>query len=199
MGKMDFQPAHTSQVVSDETLVLRAQKGDEKALETLIRRYSNYAVSVAYNFVGDLNTARDMAQEALLKMYRKINHLQEPKRFKTWFFAVVRSTCIDELRKNRVKRLSVENLANEDNETPEVFVTQGASVEKDEMREKIMVTISQLPRIYQQIVLLKHLRKMSYKEIADLLGISTATVESRLYRARMMLKEKLEGLYMRGT
>jgi len=63
------------------------------------------------------------------------------------------------------------------------------------MREKILSTVAQLPKIYQQIILLRHLRRMTYREMSDFLGLPVATIESRLYRARLMLKEKLQDLY----
>ena len=69
------------------------------------------------------------------------------------------------------------------------------STEVEEMREKVLTVVNGLPRIYQQIILLRHLRRMTYKEMSDFLGLPVATIESRLYRARLMLKEQLMDLY----
>ena len=65
----------------------------------------------------------------------------------------------------------------------------------EELREKVLHVVNALPKIYQQIILLRHLRKMTYREMGDFLGLPVATIESRLYRARLMLKDKLMDLY----
>ena len=74
-------------------------------------------------------------------------------------------------------------------------VFKQTSTELEELREKVLHVVNALPKIYQQIILLRHLRKMTYREMGDFLGLPVATIESRLYRARLMLKDKLMDLY----
>lgn len=192
------EPHAPANLQEDDELVLRFQKGDRRAFERLVAKYSNYVASIAFNVVGDPHIAGDMAQEAFVKVYKKIQHLDNPRRFKGWLFSIVRSTCIDYLRKERIKPCSLDKLSDEDGIEPPLDRRRGAhaSAELEEMRERLLSVISMLPKIYQQIILLKHLRNMSYKEMSEFLGVPVATIESRLYRARIMLKERLQDLYV---
>jgi RNA polymerase sigma-70 factor (ECF subfamily) len=185
------------QTVEDDELVLLAQKGNQRAFERLVAKYSNYVCSIAFNVVGDLHIAGDMAQEAFVKAFRKLQHLDNPRRFKAWLFSIVRSTCIDWLRKERIKPCSLDKISEEEGIEPSDAQRKGQiSPELEDLRERLLAVIAQLPKIYQQIVLLKHLRNMSYKEMSEFLGVPVATIESRLYRARLLLKERLQDLYV---
>ena len=186
-------------VVKDDAVLLpRCQDGDQEAFEALIGKYSNLVGSIAFNIIGDVHVAGDITQETFLKVYRNLHTLEDPRKFKGWLCAIVRTTCVDWLRKERVRPASLEKIA-EDGVEPQGEVVgsvfKQTSTELEELREKILTIIGQLPKIYQQIILLRHLRKMTYREMSDFLGLPVATIESRLYRARLMLKEKLQDLY----
>lgn len=187
---------HGQQILSDEVLINQFRKGDVVSFERLVQRYSNYVVSIAYNIVGDVHTASDMAQEAFIKIFHGLPNLEDPRRFKGWLYSVVRSVCIDWLRKEKIKPVSVDKIQDDGVSVADRTTINPPSAELEELRERILITINSLPRIYQQIVLLKHLGKHTYKEISDKLGIPIATVESRLYRARLMLKDRLQDYYI---
>ena len=182
----------------DTDLIARCNDGDMEAFEALTAKYSNLSASIAYNIIGDVHVAGDITQETFLKVYRNLHALEDPKRFKGWFCSIVRTTCVDWLRKERFHTASLDKIT-EDGLEPEGVIIGGVfkqtSTEVEELREKVLSTIHQLPKIYQQIILLRHLRRMSYREMSDFLGLPVATIESRLYRARLMLKEKLQDLY----
>jgi RNA polymerase sigma-70 factor (ECF subfamily) len=182
----------------DAALIERSRSGDTEAFEGLMAKYANLVGSIAYNIVGDVHVAGDITQDTFLKVYRNIGNLEDPRRFKGWLCMIARTTCVDFLRKERVKPASLEKIA-EDGVEPqgEVLgaVFKQTSTEVEELREKVLHVVNGLPRIYQQIILLRHLRKMTYREMSDFLGLPVATIESRLYRARLMLKDKLMDLY----
>jgi RNA polymerase sigma-70 factor (ECF subfamily) len=183
----------------DTALIERVKNGDITAYEILVKKYSNLVGSIAYNIIGDVHVAGDITQETFLKVYRHLPELEEVKRFKGWLCSIVRTTCVDYLRKERIKPASLDKISDEGLE-PEGEIIASAlrpvSQELEELREKILMVVNQLPRIYQQIILLRHLRRMTYREMGDYLGLPIATIESRLYRARLMLKEKLQDLYL---
>lgn len=183
----------------DPTLVADCLKGRPESFEKLVGKYSNLVGSIAYNIVGDVHIASDITQETFLKVYRNLGALEDARKFKGWLCSIVRSTCVDWMRKEKVRPTSLDRLS-EDGMDPEGKVEGGlireTTTEAEELREKILHVINALPRIYQEIVLLRHLRKMSYREISDFLNLPMATIESRLYRARLMLKEKLMDLYI---
>jgi len=191
------RPATSAQ--QDGTLIQRSQSGDMSAFEALIAKYSNLVGSIAYNIIGDVHVAGDITQETFLKVYRHLPDLEDPRKFKGWLCSIVRTTCVDYLRRERIKPASLEKISEEGLE-PEGQIVGGllrqTSTELEELREKILSIVNSLPRIYQQIILLRHLRRMTYREMSDFLGLPIATIESRLYRARLMLKDRLTDLYM---
>lgn len=183
----------------DGLLIRRSRAGDITAFEELMAKYANLVGSIAYNIIGDVHVAGDITQDSFLKVYRNLAHLEDPRRFKGWLCSIVRTTCVDWLRKERVKPASLEKIAEDGLEPEGEFlgsVFKQTSTELEELREKILHIVNSLPKIYQQIILLRHLRRMTYREMSDFLGLPIATIESRLYRARLMLKDKLLDLYL---
>jgi len=179
-------------------LVEQCRSGDAEAFEELVRRHANLVVGIAYNILGNLELARDVAQDVFLKVYRNLQSLEQPMKLKAWICGITRTTSIDYLRKERVKTISLEEAAGEGME-PAVPSDEGnplgTSFEREELYEKVLKVLNTLPRIYQEIILLRHLRRMSYKEMSEFLGLSPATIDSRLYRAKLLIKEKLQTLY----
>jgi RNA polymerase sigma-70 factor (ECF subfamily) len=182
----------------DETLIAAFKRGETDAFQSLVAKYSNLVGSIAYNIIGDVHIASDITQDTFLKVYRNLYALEDPRKFKGWLCSIVRTTCIDFLRKEKFRPASLEKIA-EDGLEPETKIigglVEGPHTELEELRERVLEGINALPRIYQQILLLRHLRKMSYREMSHFLSVPVATIESRLYRARLMLKEKLLDLY----
>ena len=192
------QPRTATSAGDDAALIQRSRQGEESAFEELMAKYANLVGSIAYNIIGDVHVASDITQETFLKVHRNLDRLEDPRRFKGWLCSIVRTTCVDWLRKERVRPCSLEKIA-EDGIEPEGELLGNSlrqtSTEVEELREKILHVVNELPKIYQQIILLRHLRKMTYREMSDFLGLPVATIESRLYRARIMLKDKLQDLY----
>ncbi len=185
--------------LDDGDLVARSQKGDLTAFESIVAKYANLVGSIAYNIIGDVHVAADITQDTFLKVHRHLPELEDARKFKGWLCSIVRTTCVDYLRKERIKPCSLEKIA-EDGVEPVGEILGSAfrqtSTELEELRERILSIINSLPRIYQQIILLRHLRRMTYREMSDFLGLPIATIESRLYRARLMLKDRLSDLYL---
>ncbi len=196
------RPTRTRQgsaAADDAALIERSRRGETEAFESLMAKYANLVGSIAYNIIGDVHVASDITQDTFLKVYRNLGNLEDPRRFKGWLCSIVRTTCVDWLRKERVRPASLEKIAEDGVEPQGEFlgaVFKQTSTEVEELREKVLHVVNSLPRIYQQIILLRHLRKMTYREMSDFLGLPIATIESRLYRARLMLKEKLMDLYV---
>ena len=193
------QRRESSATRDDAQLIVRSRSGETQAFEALMAKYANLVGSIAYNIIGDVHVAGDITQETFLKVYRNLANLEDPRRFKGWLCSIVRTTCVDWLRKERLKPASLEKIAEDGLEPEGEFlgsVFKQTSTELEELREKILYIVNGLPKIYQQIILLRHLRKMTYREMSDFLGLPIATIESRLYRARLMLKDKLMDLYL---
>lgn len=182
----------------DALLIDRIRQGnDEAAFRQIVSKYTNLVGSIAYGIVSDVHTVGDIIQETFLKVYRNIHALDDTRKFKAWMCSIVRTTCIDHLRKEKVKPASLEKIAEDGLEPEERIVggaVEGPSLEGQEMRERVLQAIRELPPGYREIILMRHLRRMNYSEIGKALGVRQPTIESRLYRARLLLKEKLTAL-----
>lgn len=181
----------------DAELIARSRAGDDEAFARLVRAHAGLVGSIALNILGDADLAGDVAQETFLKVHRHLGDLEEPEKFKSWLCGVARTTSIDALRRGQGRPVSLEALREEGKEPPIAAPTrtQSASVEQEELFEKVLATIRSFPRIYQEPIYLHHLRHMTYQEISAFLSVPVATVESRLYRARLMLRERLRPYY----
>ena len=181
---------------SDKELVEAFRRGEREGFDELVMRYVRLAGGIAYNIVGDYEAAADVAQEAFLKVHRTIAELREPDRFKSWLYGVVRSTALDWLRKQKRGRTSsLSQLEGHEELFPDAGRERpGAGAERRELEEQVLREIQRLPESYREVVILKYLDDRSYKEIAETLGITIETIESRLFRARNILRTKLAGL-----
>src|ERR1041384_2504119 len=163
-----------SAAADDAALIERTRRGETEAFESLMAKYANLVGSIAYNIIGDVHVAGDITQETFFKVYRNLANLEDPRRFKGWLCSIVRTTCVDWLRKERVHPASLEKIAEDGVEPEGEFigaVFKQTSTELEELREKILHIVNGLPKIYQQIILLRHLRKMTYREMSDFLGL----------------------------
>jgi RNA polymerase sigma-70 factor (ECF subfamily) len=179
----------------DAELVIQAQRGNREAFERLVHKYTRLAGAIAYNVVGDFHAARDVVQEGFLKVYHSIGDLQKPDRFRSWFYGVMRSVAIDWVRKHRRRVLHLSQFADEVNlipgrreENPEEQLKQ-----KD-LRQTILREIRDLPDSYREILILKYIEELSYQEIAGITGLTVSAIESRLHRARTILRKRFRKL-----
>ena len=149
--------------------------------------------------IMSMTIVHDLTQETFIKVHRGLKELEEPRKFKGWLCSIVRTTCVDWLRKEKVRPASLDRLADDGIEPAGKFIGgafKQTSTEEEELKERILNIVNTLPKIYQEIILLRHLRKFTYREMSDFLGLPIATIESRLYRARLMLKEGIKELYI---
>lgn len=182
--------------VPDELLVQKAQHGDRTALCELLGRYERKTYNLALRLMGNHADASDAAQEALVRVYLRLQNFRGDSAFSTWLFRVVTNTCLDELRRRgRLRHASLDNpLITDEGDIPRQStddVQQVNPVETAERREvqaAVQRAISRLPEEYRTVVVLRDLHDYSYHEIAGLLGTSLGTVKSRLHRARQALR-----------
>ena len=174
--------------MKDGELVQRCIHGDGEAFEVLVHRYATLAKGVAYTIVGDHHGASDVAQEAFFKAYRALATLEDPQKFRRWLMGIVRRAAIDWLRKRKEVVAPQEEDTAWEQPTPHPSPTE--EVEQKELRHRVRQILSELPLEYQEILILKYAEGLSYQEISAKLEISVSAVESKLFRARKLLKEK---------
>jgi RNA polymerase sigma-70 factor (ECF subfamily) len=181
--------------VDNEREVVREWKrGNKRAYEILVRRYMSDAYLVAYGYVGNSEDARDLSQEAFVKVYQARARFDEERPFYPWLYRVLRNHCLNFLRRGRVEV----SLDNEDAhlEIASPQPTALEDLESEERRRIVRAAVARLSDDHREIIVLKNFKDCSYKEIADILEIPIGTVMSRLFYARQALRalvEEIEG------
>ena len=182
----------------EKLLVKKSQSGDIESFELLISAYDKRAYNIAYRIMGNEEDAKDMAQEALLRIYKSIKDFKGQSSFSTWLYRIVTNVCLDELRRRKnEKYISMDSTIQTDSgelhmelcsdkETPE------SVYERVEQKELIMNAIGELSEDYKSAIVLRDIQGFSYEEISKMLDCSLGTVKSRINRARNMLRERLK-------
>ncbi|GMV79406.1 MAG: RNA polymerase sigma factor SigE [Planctomycetota bacterium] len=176
---------------NDGELVVKCLEGDLDAFNELVERYQNAARNRAVAIVRDFQAAEDITQEAFVKAYDSIPQIDNPDRFGAWLMTIVQRTALDHLR-GKKETMSLESMKEQGFEAQRQ--TRGLQIEKLEDREddvQVLEALRDLRDDYREIIELKHIEGLSYKEIADRLGMTVSAVGEKLSRVRKMLERKL--------
>ncbi|MEK7487233.1 MAG: sigma-70 family RNA polymerase sigma factor [Planctomycetota bacterium] len=181
---------------SDQELVRTYLAGNSSSFDELVKRYSKLVGTIAFGVVRDVEAAKDITQEVFVKAYRSLASLSNPEKFKSWIYGITRTTSIDWLRAQKKNKVSLDELEEKGIALGNASISAGPTplqhLEEEESKSRIRQEILTLPEKYKEIILLKHIQNYSYKEICELLGITQSAVETRLFRARLLLKNKLK-------
>jgi RNA polymerase sigma-70 factor (ECF subfamily) len=180
-------------VASDEQLLAKHIAGDQDALEELFQRYRGVAYRVAYRLLGQEADALDAVQDGFLKALTHISAFQGRSSFKTWLLRVVSNAALD-LGRQRSRReiRSLDGLAPGDPDSPLTFHDPTRGLERADLRHLLREALSSLSEALWQTFILHAVGELSYREVAEALGISVGTVMSRLFYARQKLRGWLE-------
>lgn len=182
----------------DEQLVERAQNGDKRAFELLIRKYQYKIIQLVSRLVGDAD-APDVAQETFIKAWRALNGFRGQSAFYTWLYRIGINTAKNYLvaRNRRPSNQDIDVDEAEqfghteqmsDVDTPEALLLS------DEIKRKVAETIAKLPPDLRQAITLRELEGLSYEEIAEAMDCPIGTVRSRIFRARETIDAVLKPL-----
>jgi RNA polymerase sigma-70 factor (ECF subfamily) len=205
--KMNPVPPHSlpSQVVKDDEplLVAAAKSGDISAFETLVSRYEHKIFRLTQNITQNREDAEDAMQEAFLKAYEHLGEFQGNSRFYTWLVRIAVNQALMKLRKRRPNQVSLD----EEVDTGEDMVTRevedwGPSpeerYEQTELSQILSTVVGELEPGFRIVFQLRDIEELSTEETAEALGLSVPAVKSRLLRARLKLRQKLNRYFRRG-
>ena len=167
---------------TDAELVNAVLDGEKQAFAVLVKRFERPARAVALDVLGDYHSAADVSQEAFVKAYEQLDRLRRPKAFGAWLMKITRRCALDSLRR-RPKETRLE--------TKIVTAIEGPNGQLDEDKQRLLATISKLPRSEKQVVMLRYLGDNSVKDVADIVGRSVGTVTKQLSRAHKRLRRIL--------
>ncbi|KPU43081.1 ECF RNA polymerase sigma factor SigW [Oxobacter pfennigii] len=178
--------------MQDESIIKAVLKGHTAGYAILVDRYKNIIFDLCYKYTYDYSEAQDLSQEILLKAYKKLSTFKNSSKFSTWLYRIGVNTCIDWVRKNKKYSgtISIDQdryieLLPSQNPVPEDIVVDS------EKRELLRNAIHSLPEKYKTVIILYNYKNLSCKEISDILGVAVNTVETRLYRGKKLLRDKL--------
>lgn len=175
-----------------DALVARAQEGDVRAFEALIESHLPTVRRFARAFAVGESDADDLAQEALLRVYRHIHSFRYQAAFSSWLYAIVRSVYLDSLkgrapyRRNLEEELREEHLEREGGSRPDELALG------EEERLRVWSALREIPPDFRTVVVLFDIEGLTYDEVATIEGVAVGTVKSRLHRGRAALRKVLE-------
>lgn len=182
----------THDVVADGRLVTDAQRGNRKSAEKLVREHDGWVRGVIYGVTGRPDLVDDIAQQVWLQVWERLDSLKEPERLRSWLYAIARNAAIDINQAHR-RRSGLGLDAVSDGRPDERTLTPLRATTGDETQQILMRAVEALPALYREPFVLRHLEDWTYQEIGELLGLPVETVETRLVRARRLLREMLKG------
>jgi RNA polymerase sigma-70 factor, ECF subfamily len=174
----------------DAQLVDRLRRGDPRAFEDLVITHQHRVFGVALRMLGSRAEAEEAAQEVFLRAHRAIADFRGDAKLSTWLYTIASRLCLNRLAagERRLTREGEEALAR----IPSSHASPADELERSERDAALHRAIAELSDERRMVVVLRDLEGLSYEEIAAALDLELGTVRSRLHRARLDLKEKLE-------
>ena len=183
----------------DSVLVGKILAGDEALFGVLVRRYQTRVVAHVARMVGNRDDALDLAQEIFLKVFQALDRYNAEYKFSTWLFRIAGNAAIDHLRKRRPRTVPLE-IPDPDSRSGVSAIEHESHVldPYGELRnaqrgEAISRAIAALPPEFRELITLRHFGGLSYEDIARVKNMPLGTVKNKLFRARVVLKERLAG------
>ena len=160
--------------------MLQARAGCRQAFGRLVVQYAGPVQAIIRSFLADPGEAEDLAQEVFVRAHQSLPSLRDPDRFSSWLYQIARNRCRKWLARRR-RRPEMQPFAAV-GEIPAPAPREGAG------DERVRAALARLPARFRQVLHLRHLEERSREEIAGLLGLTVNGVNTRLYRARRMLR-----------
>lgn len=179
----------------DWPLVHALQAGDENALVELIHKYEQPLFRFIYRYVLDEQTARDLTQETFVRLYFNAAKFKQQAKFSTWLHTIAANLCRDYSRSKQYRKsratISLDAPEQDEARAPSTSRDPAQALVAAEQMGRLQAAIAELPHKLKSALILFALEDRSQAECAGLLGVSAKTIETRVYRARKILQEKL--------
>lgn len=182
-------------------LIRRCKKNDEEAYNQLLRHHEAYLYQICYNYTRNKEEALDLLQEVFIKIFRGLRTFDESRPLLPWLKRIAINTLINQSNKNRLTETSLDGNWSEENENnqnsnPQSYLAAATNTEEqvieNDTRNIIDKLIVELPEAYRLVLTLRYNEDMSYDEITSALDLPLGTVKNNIYRARKMLRQKMQ-------
>jgi RNA polymerase sigma-70 factor (ECF subfamily) len=179
-------------------LIEQCLKGQQSSFSELIDKYKNLVFNLAYRMTYNLQDAEDISQEVFIRVYKSLYNFNPNYKFSTWLYQMTLNLCRDRFRKGKIPSVSLDTPLDKDDQKdlrsiiPDNQNNPEDIIIRTEQTNFVNELISSLPLKYREVIVLRHLRDLSYEEMSKILNISLGSVKTRLFRARELLKNKLK-------
>jgi RNA polymerase sigma-70 factor, ECF subfamily len=188
----------------EQDLIARVQRGQHELFYELVQPFERRVYAAALAILRNEADAEDVAQEAVLKALANIHQFRAEARFSTWLIQITVNEAL--MRRRRERTRSVESIDDHRDEEGEYKPRDFAdwreipseALERKEVRQKLAEALGSLDRKYREVFMLRDMEQLNIQETADTLGISIASVKTRLLRARLMLRDLLAAGWEQG-
>lgn len=182
--------------LTDEQIVDKIKDGQIDLFEVIVNRYQRKLVNYIYRMINDIDTAMELCQEVFIKVFNSLDKYNPEYKFTTWVHRISSNATIDLMRKKKIDAFSLDTNDQEDaptlkNQIAADVLNPLEKLEMAQLQARIETAIDELPFIYKQLIILRHINELSYEEIATTVNLPLGTVKNRIFRGREMLKAKL--------
>lgn len=188
----------------EQDLIARVQRGETELFYELVRPYERRVYAAALSILRNESDAEDVAQEAVLKALANLRQFRAQARFSTWLIQITVNEALMRRRRERTAKMEgIDDHRDDEGEyTPRDFADwreiPSEALERKEVRQKLADALATLDSKYREVFVLRDMEQLNIQETADALGISVASVKTRLLRARLMLRDLLAGGWKQG-
>ena len=187
---------------ADATLIQRAQANDRAAFNEIVLRYKSKIYNYIHRMVQSASDAEDLTQETFVRAYLSIHSFQSKASLNTWLFRIATNLCIDFSRKHKTRINPLSLSSEEEGEGTQEIPDSGFDPQRillnKELGKQLEEALCRLPEKLRTALLLYDLEGLSYDEIAQIVGTPLGTVKSRIYHARLQMREALAP-YLKST
>jgi len=181
--------------MTDGELVRQTLQGRNSAFEDLVSRWSARTLAFCHAKVGRAHVAEDLAQESLVRSFRALGTLAEPEKFGPWLRGIALRVCLDWLKNKQTGQVTFGDLGGDRREAEQFLAASDDGpaqlAERAEQLRQLMSEVERLPDELREVLMLYYYQDVTYRELAETLGVSSATVNARLTKARSLLRERL--------
>ena len=204
MAELGVVLNNSATVTREQDLIAQVQRGHHELFYELVRPYERRVFAAAMAILRNETDADDVAQEAMLKALANIRQFRSEARFSTWLIQITVNEALMRRRRERTAMTEgIDDQRDEDGDyTPRDFADwreiPSEALERKEVRQKLADALASLDRKYREVFVLRDMEQLNIQETAEALGISVASVKTRLLRARLMLRDLLAGGWEHG-
>src|SRR5438067_8212291 len=184
-----------SAVEQDDLLLVAASKnGDQEAFAQLVQRYQRRVFNLVYRMLQQYEEANEITQETFLAAWQGLPSFRGDACFSTWLYRIAYNCALKQLEtRKRDRALQAALHAERALESEDSQIRADAELDAHDQQALVQEQLSHLPAKYRIVLILRHLQEMTYEEMAEILKMPVGTIKTHLFRARNLLKERLQG------